>query len=161
MIKVVSNAKEAAKKAGKIIKRLETATLAELEDAADKVRRAMAVPGKKSRSPVQWDSDRQRRFVMAKLREEDNLPYKRTRTYQEGWKITKSSLGFFISNDVPYSSYVAGVASGMLPSAQHVTKTGQSHIHEGRWKLVSETVVKVVARLPKRIKERFRITAVS
>jgi hypothetical protein len=160
MIRVVTNLEHAAKNIVAVPKRLTKATFIEFEEAADKVRRAMAVPGKASRSPVKWDSERQRRFVMAKLSEEDNLPYKRTRRYQQGWRVHKETQGYVLSNPVEYSGFVAGVASGRLQDAQHVTSTGQSHIHKDRWKVLAVTLSKVVARLPKRILETFRITAV-
>jgi hypothetical protein len=41
------------------------------------------------RYPIQWTSERQRRYVMAKLRRERNLPYRRTHALVRGWKVPK------------------------------------------------------------------------
>ena len=37
--------------------------------------------------PLKWRSEKQRRFVMAKLRREKNLPYKRTGGLVRGWEL--------------------------------------------------------------------------
>lgn len=37
--------------------------------------------------PLVWKSEKQRRYVMAKLRRENNLPYKRTGRLVEGWAV--------------------------------------------------------------------------
>lgn len=37
--------------------------------------------------PIAWTSEKQRRFVMAKLRRENNLPYKRTGKLVQAWKV--------------------------------------------------------------------------
>ena len=39
------------------------------------------------RYPLKWRSEKQRRFVMAKLRRENNLPYQRTGDLVAGWSI--------------------------------------------------------------------------
>lgn len=49
------------------------------------VERLATEPGK-PRYPLRWKSERQRRYVMAKLRREDNLPYERTHALAEGWR---------------------------------------------------------------------------
>jgi hypothetical protein len=38
--------------------------------------------------PIQWASVRQRRYVMAKLRREGNLPYQRTGELLDSWRVT-------------------------------------------------------------------------
>jgi hypothetical protein len=37
--------------------------------------------------PIRWTSDRQRRYVMAKLRRMGNIPYQRTGAFVEAWVI--------------------------------------------------------------------------
>lgn len=44
-------------------------------------------PGK-PKYPIKWTSPRQRRFVMAKLRREGNLPYKRTDAMINAWDVS-------------------------------------------------------------------------
>lgn len=64
--------------------------------------------------PIRWKSEKQRRFVMAKLRREGNLPYRRTGAMQEAFdvkvKFTKRGKGgeVFIVNPIPESVYVFG-----------------------------------------------------
>lgn len=68
-------------------------------------------PGK-PRYPLRWKSDRQRRYVMAMLRRENNLPYRRTGRLGKGWKVTiigQGSGGLLqIENEVPYARFVQG-----------------------------------------------------
>jgi hypothetical protein len=62
--------------------------------------------------PILWTSERQRRFVMAKLRRENNLPYRRTGKLLRGWKVASSpidnGLGISVSNNDPAARYVIG-----------------------------------------------------
>ncbi len=39
------------------------------------------------RYPIRWKSERQRRYVMAKLRRENNLPYRRTHALSRAWTV--------------------------------------------------------------------------
>ncbi len=41
---------------------------------------------KGAKHPIQWTSERQRRFVMAKLTREDNLPYQRSGRFGQSWE---------------------------------------------------------------------------
>jgi len=43
-------------------------------------------PGR-PRYPIRWTSERQRRFVMAKLTRENNLPYRRTGALVKAWDV--------------------------------------------------------------------------
>jgi hypothetical protein len=62
--------------------------------------------------PLRWKSDKQRRFVMAKLRAEGNLPYQRTGKLEAGWYVEfepDASGGLFVvGNDAAYARYVVG-----------------------------------------------------
>lgn len=64
------------------------------------------------RYPIAWESARQRRYVMAKLRRENNLPYQRTGKLLSAWEITSTpidaGLDVSFSNPVPYAKYVIG-----------------------------------------------------
>lgn len=62
--------------------------------------------------PLRWASARQRRYVMAKLRRENNLPYRRTHRLAASWKV-ESVLGegnglIEASNDALAAPYVYG-----------------------------------------------------
>ncbi len=62
--------------------------------------------------PLKWRSEKQRRFVMAKLRKANNLPYRRTGKLRGGWKlvtvISRDSITVALGNDVPYAGFVTG-----------------------------------------------------
>lgn len=70
-----------------------------------------ATPGA-PKYPLQWASDKQRRFVMAKLRREGNLPYRRTGALEKSWRadvvLSEGSGTFSVVNDDPSSIYVQG-----------------------------------------------------
>lgn len=61
--------------------------------------------------PLTWKSDKQRKFVMAKLREENNLPYRRTGALTKAWLVgvedSGNELAITIDNDSPVIDYVA------------------------------------------------------
>lgn len=44
-------------------------------------------PNNNTDYPLAWKSERQRRYVMAKLRREDNLPYQRTGRLTNSWDV--------------------------------------------------------------------------
>lgn len=75
------------------------------------VERLAAEPGT-PQYPIRWKSDKQRRYVMAKLREEGNLPYQRTHALSEGWKAVVEQDGsggiMTVTNPSPIARYVQG-----------------------------------------------------
>jgi hypothetical protein len=54
---------------------------------AQLMQRLRQQPGK-PKYPIRWTSERQRRFVMAKLRRENNLPYRRTGALVNAWDVS-------------------------------------------------------------------------
>lgn len=62
--------------------------------------------------PLRWKSEKQRRYVMAKLRRENNLPYQRTGRLNAGWdarfEFDEDGGAFVAENDTPYADYVIG-----------------------------------------------------
>lgn len=91
--------------------------------------------------PIDWDSDKQRRYVMALLREKGTIPYKPSGRYESGWTIVKQSNGYTIENDALFARYASGDYRGQ----------GQSHIHEGRRPLLARVVSEEVRNLPEEI----------
>lgn len=69
--------------------------------------------------PLRWKSEKQRRYVMAKLRKAGNLPYQRTGDFQRAWKVTavkdKSGGVIAVSNDSGITEYVAGSSKDRQP----------------------------------------------
>ena len=114
----------------------------------ERVKKKMQKEGSPVVYPIQWDSEKQRRFVMAKLRLEDNLPYKRQGAYVNGWSIEESpnGNGHVLKNTAPGSLYISGGAKG----------DRQSNIHKGRWPLLRDAVDAVLEKTPQYIYENLR-----
>ena len=83
------------------------------------VRNLVTVNVPKPRYPLTWASQKQRRFVMAKLRKQGNLPYRRTGAFQKAWKVTairdRSSSLIAVSNDSGITEFLAGSSSVRQP----------------------------------------------
>lgn len=67
----------------------------------------------KPKYPLRWASEKQRRFVMAKLTKENNLPYRRTGKLAEQWRMyllaqAEGSFSVVIENASPVSKFVYG-----------------------------------------------------
>lgn len=60
-------------------------------------------PGRVS-YPIRWTSEKQRRYVMAKLRREGNLPYRRTGNLAEQWSGSQVGNQVIIANEARDSS---------------------------------------------------------
>lgn len=59
--------------------------------------------------PLRWKSARQRRYVMAKLRREDNLPYTRTHAFNKAYDLVMDKDGgFSLINTSPQFRFIAG-----------------------------------------------------
>lgn len=59
--------------------------------------------------PLRWKSVRQRRYVMAKLRREDNLPYTRTHRFNKSYDLVMGDDGVFrLINTSPQFQFIAG-----------------------------------------------------
>ena len=72
--------------------------------------------------PIQWTSDKQRRYVMAKLRKAGNIPYRRTGKFMGGWRVrqyTTEAGGFIVlTNEWDRAKYVWG--DPLQPDAQQM-----------------------------------------
>lgn len=123
-----------------------TAALEEINDSLTDVQSEMKVAGKPVTYPIQWDSEKQRRYVMWKLSKEGNLPYKRTGAYQAGWRLEKMVDGYALSNKHP-----AGAIGGTWDGKGI---TWQSKIHRGRWPVVAKLVFDALSDIVGRIIER-------
>jgi hypothetical protein len=83
------------------------------------VRKLVTVNIPKPTYPLVWRSPKQRRRVMAKLRKEGNLPFRRKGDLQKRWKVTavrdRSASLIAVSNDSEILEYVAGSSSDRQP----------------------------------------------
>lgn len=91
-------------------------------DMMVRVRSRLAQKPRRPSYPINWDSEKQRRYVLALLRRKDNLPYKPTGRYESNWKIIKRERGYMLENNAPMARYLSGDYTG----------AGQSNIHAGR-----------------------------
>jgi hypothetical protein len=76
------------------------------------LRELSAEPGR-PRYPLRWKSAKQRRFVMAKLRRERNLPYRRSHRAARGWICVRDDIqegvGLIrVENKTRYVEFVQG-----------------------------------------------------
>lgn len=73
--------------------------------------------------PLTWRSPKQRRYVMAKLRKEGNLPYRRKGDFQKRWKVTairdRSGSLVSVSNDSDITEFIAGSSADRQPMFPH------------------------------------------
>lgn len=118
----------------------------ELEPAANEIAVGMRVPGSPITYPVDWDSIKQKIYVIIKLREERNLPYKRTDEYIGAWQVVEIERGYRTMNASPGALYLSGGINGLY----------QSNIHKGRWPLFRSVFLPVVLRLRKRVTDSLR-----
>jgi hypothetical protein len=100
-----------------------TTTVIRKEVDAFVIRKLVTANVPKPSYPLVWKSQKQRRFVMAKLRKEGNLPYRRTRKFQEGWKTNairdRSASILTVSNDSNITEFVAGSSADRQPMFPH------------------------------------------
>lgn len=109
------------------------------------VRRRMREEGKPVTYPINWDSDRQRRYVMWKLRNE--LPYRRKNRYRYGWKEEVTAFGATLRNESPAGA-IGGTTSGW-----------QSKIHRGRWPHLLTVLFDELRKVPNDLSSRLKVVA--
>lgn len=107
------------------------------------VRTALRKPGARPSYPIQWDSDKQRRYVMAKLRAMNNIPYHRTGS-QRRWELVKLDKGYRFEHPSPHAVYLWGDFQGAR----------QSRIHEGRWPAMQPLVEAAIQKMPPEIEKK-------
>lgn len=107
-----------------------------------RVRTRMAASAPKVRHPIDWDSEKQKRKVLAMLRQEGNLPYKRTGRMRAGWQLDQITDGYRLRNREDASLFVFGDLSN---------KKTQSNIHRGTWPLTKTVVYEELDQLPDEI----------
>lgn len=102
------------------------------------MRRELRTPAPRPTYPIRWDSDRQRRYVLAMLRARDDLPYQRTGELPAAWEIVPARNGYRLENPKSAALYLYGDHSG----------SGQSNIHAGRHPLMAVVVENHIMELP-------------
>lgn len=96
----------------------------------------------RAKHPIEWTSERQRKFVMAKLRAEGNLPYQRTGGLAQSWQVTDQTQGgrftLTVRNLWAGAVYVMG-AINFRSLADAARMRQKMHANTG-WQLAQVTV---------------------
>lgn len=103
-----------------------------------------AEPGK-PKYPIEWTSEKQRRYVMGYVLERDEngeiIPYQRTGDLARGWELryirTPEGGAFIFRNETPYVRFVGGSLARSLDSATRFKQ--QFHSNTG-WQTYKLTV---------------------
>jgi hypothetical protein len=131
----------------KLIALLFDAGLGTLRQTAVNVQKRMAEDGKPVRYPIDWDSQRQQRFVMWKLRKSGELPYRRKNRYRFGWHAEFAPFGARVWNRRPAGA-IGGTTSGW-----------QSRIHRGRWPHLLTVLFDELKKVPADLSNRLKVVA--
>lgn len=91
--------------------------------------------------PLRWKSDKQRKFVMAKLRAEGNLPYRRTGKIRQSW-VTElvrngASFSFIVANTAPASVFLYG---SLAQNRTAALRFQQPFHQDTGWQAATDTV---------------------
>lgn len=114
-----------------------------LVQLATNVKERMSEEGKPVTYPINWDSVKQRRFVMWKLR--NRLPYHRSDRYRYGWDLERGRFGASLHNESPAGA-IGGTTSGW-----------QSKIHRGRWPHLLTVLFDELRNFPADLSNRLRV----
>lgn len=156
MIDITSNVRDVIKRFKALPGHIERAALQTSKGVSDAITKAMKRPGLPVRYPIDWDSPRQQRKVMALLHAQGGPPYRRTGGYINAWQ-TRAIAGGHQSENIGHNAvFLAGAPSGNI-IGKKVTASGQSHIHAGRWQLVRPVIQFVVSKLPERLLKALKV----
>lgn len=131
------------------------AVLEETGLAAENITADMREPGSPITYPVNWDSEKQKRFVLAKLKKDNDLPYTRKGDYEKSWTKTELPNGWQVSAKHPAGA-IGGVPREIKLGAELQTKW-QSKIHKGRWKEFAKVATQHLKELPRRVIDRISV----
>jgi hypothetical protein len=118
-----------------------------LYETAVRVKDRLSVEGKPVKYPIDWDTPKQKRTVLWKLRKAGEIPYRRKGLMRLGMKVERVPLGTRLKLPSP-----AGAVLG-LPSGW------QSRIFRGRWPHLLTVLFDELAKIPNEISNRFTVTA--
>lgn len=112
----------------------------------DQARRFFASPSRRPSYPLRWKSPRQKMAVMAKLKAEGNLPYRRTGQLAKAWEANVKANSIEISNTAQSGGkFIAPFVIGAFQQPFH-TDTGwtksSSSIEKQIIKPIAEDVLK-------------------
>ena len=106
------------------------------------IREKMSVEGQPVKRPVPWDTPRQKRYVLWKLK---GQPYQRTHKYRLGWKSTAVPNGISLRNAHPAGA-IGGTVSGW-----------QSRVTRGRWTHLLKVLFEELAKFPSNLSNQLEV----
>ena len=107
-----------------------------------RARNILRKPAPRPSYPINWDSEKQRRFVLAMLRKRGGLPYRRSGKYQKGWNVAKAgNMAYTLTNDTPGAEFIGGDFIGRW----------QSRVHQSRWPVANDVLADEIDTLPNEI----------
>lgn len=109
---------------------------------AERVRRRMAVAGKRVTYPIKWDSPKQMRWFFATHKK---LPYRRTNRHVHSYKVRRHPVGYTMSAKSPAGA-IGGTTSGW-----------QSRIHRDRWPNLLTVLFDELRKLPAELSNQMRV----
>jgi hypothetical protein len=125
---------------------LRIAGLKAIRETVWAIEKRMKEPGAPVKYPIDWDTPKQKRFVLMSLARKGMLPYRRTNKYRLGWKAKPIPLtGMHLSNAHP-----AGAIGGM-PSGW------QSSVTRGRWQYFLKVVFEELAKFPSNLSSHLEV----
>lgn len=107
------------------------------------------VTRKQAYPPTGWQSDKQRRYVMARIREGSITPGSphRTQAFRNAWRIEDRGVNAFLVNETPYGVHLKD------PRANHMKLIGWTTISEDIEKRQSQILRKAQAAVDKAIRK--------
>ena len=103
---------------------------------------------KRDTSPINWDSDKQRKAFFATDGFGGGIPHRRTGEYQQGWRIVKTDNGYMIVNKGRAAPFVGGDAFGLVHSGINTPQ---------QWPKFRDTVDEELKQLPEDVRAELRI----
>ena len=107
-----------------------------------RIKSRMSANAPKVRYPIDWDTQKQKRFVLAKLSQEGNLPYRRRGKTQRAWMLTALPEGYRLANEEEAAFFVFG---------DLFKRKSQSNIHRSTWPLTKVVAFEELEKLPDEI----------
>jgi hypothetical protein len=149
MNKIVTDAAKQAERLKLLVQAATRSALDVIDTAVGQIKARMQVEPPPPSYPIKWDSEKQRRYVMAKLRKENNLPHTRTHEYINGFVQDRTDDSVTLSNPDPAAA-IGGFYMGW-----------QSNIHKGNWLSLTIEVDEVMSYVPEKIQEAVTKEAVA
>lgn len=143
-VKIIPPAQLIQKRFERLRRQIPLVSRKRMYDAMVAIRHQMKQPGAKPNYPIPWDSPGQQKVFFASDGFGRGIPTRRSNDYIKGWQVIRTENGYDVGNPLAHAKYIGGTAR---------STSRQSRIHRGRWNLFKVVKDKVIAKLPKAVKE--------